>query len=131
MYMHVPTQWPKARHIFDEESSIQELLAQQRATECDGFRLFFVDSQDDIRIQISDVLTGFLGKYFTFIDATTLPELRSLIPELSNNQRDSLCCLRELIQASDDFSRELSMRVDSIHNCEKSDFFLYSQENHG
>ena len=67
-----------------------------------------------------------VGKYFTFISNTTIDELKKILLQLTCTQKENLSVLRDLLQRSDSFSLHLSMRIDSLHNCLKSDMFLLS-----
>ena len=116
--------FPQSTHFFDAEDNIQELLEQQKIIWAGiAERIFFVNSKDDIRIQISDVISGFLGKYFTFISNSSIKDLLTFSKNLSPIQVNSLNMLCVLLERTDDFNAELSMRIESLHNCEKSDLF--------
>ena len=67
LYLHIPMKFPKSKHFFDAEDHIQKLLEQQKII-WPGItkRIFFVNSKNDIRIQISDVVSGFFGEIFYF-----------------------------------------------------------------
>lgn len=129
MYLHIPMKFPQSTHFFDAEDNIQELLEQQKIIWAGiAERIFFVNSKDDIRIQISDVISGFLGKYFTFISNSSIKDLLTFSKNLSPIQVNSLNMLCVLLERTDDFNAELSMRIESLHNCEKSDLFLLSHK---
>ena len=129
MYLHIPMKYPQLKHFFDEETQIKNILQDDSIS----FRnianhIFFKESKSDIRIQISDVVAGLLGKYFTFISNTTIDELKKILLQLTYIQKENLSILRDLLQRSDSFSLHLSLRIDSLHNCLKNDMFLLSNE---
>ena len=127
MYLHIPMKYPQLKHFFDEETQIKNMLKHDSSYFGSiSKQIFFKESKSDIRIQISDVVAGLLGKYFTFISNTTIDELKKILLQLTCTQKENLSVLRDLLQRSDSFSLHLSMRIDSLHNCLKSDMFLLS-----
>ena len=89
--------YPQLKHFFDEETQIKNILQDDSIS----FRnianhIFFKESKSDIRIQISDVVAGLLGKYFTFISNTTIDELKKILLQLTYIQKENLSILRDL-----------------------------------
>lgn len=77
MYLHIPMKYPQLKHFFDEETHIKNMLKHDSSYFGSiSKQIFFKESKSDIRIQISDVVAGLLGKYFTFISNTTIDELK-------------------------------------------------------
>jgi len=115
-------------HIFDSEKEIQaifekyELVDKGKAINSYSF----ADSQSMVEIQVSDVLAGFLSKYFTFISETDVNELKVLKSKLSCIQRENLGLLKSLIDKSNDLSEGFFYRTVSEDEYFKSDFFLHS-----
>lgn len=104
-----------SRHIFDEEDQIQSLF--------EGFSLVengkpfenheFVKSQNFRGVQLSDVIAGFLGKYFTYIKDTSLEQVIMDVASLSDIQRQCFQSLLLLIDRSDARSRGFFTFVNS------------------
>ncbi|BFT28872.1 DUF3800 domain-containing protein [Alteromonas sp. D210916BOD_24] len=104
-----------SRHVFDEEEQIQSLFK--------GFSLAengkpyknheFVKSHDYLGVQLSDVIAGFLGKYFTYIKDTSSEQLISDIASLTDMQRQCFQSLLLLIDRSDARSRAFFTFVNS------------------
>lgn len=97
----------ESSHIFDEEEHIQNLV--------DQFPLYynekrlvnyhFVKSHSRRGVQISDVIAGFLGKYFSYIKDVNEARLISDVSTLNENQLQTLQSLMRLIDRSDARSR--------------------------
>lgn len=116
---------PNSFHYFDREDTIEELLNTVEPLDNQKLdRVFFIDSKSELRIQISDVISGFLGKYFSFIDTTSICELQGIAQNLSKQQKENIAILRKLIQRADGMTKALSRRVENKYNIIKSDMFL-------
>lgn len=124
LYLHIPMIMKNANHFFDEELHIKKLLHDNCISPEIRERIFFKKSENEIRIQFSDVIVGFLAKYFTFVDNMSFSKLSATILTLNETQKDTMCILRDMFKYADLMSRGSSVRIDSIYNCEKSDFFL-------
>lgn len=116
-----------SKHIFDEEKSIQE--------DVNGFPLFendvpiqnhaFVKSHDCKAVQISDVIAGFLGKYFSYIKDVNDEQLAIDKSGLTSQQNTTLSVLKELIDISDDVSRGFFNSVSSEGEQRRNNWFLH------
>ncbi len=113
-------------HIFDNETEVEKIL--------NGFHLMdgkkevsfrFTDSKKEVGIQLSDVITGFLGKYFVFIEENSMPELLKKKDNLNATQMKNLELLRGLIDLSDEVSDAFFHRVAPMDSDWKSDTFLH------
>ena len=90
-------QYQKSRHIFDEETTIQEIVKKQIATGenmADNFK--FVKSETDIFVQLSDVVAGILGKLFKYINSTSVNQRRRDVEGLSKLQVDNILLIDKL-----------------------------------
>lgn len=113
-----------SRHVFDEEEQIQSLF--------NGFSLGengkpyknyeFVKSHDYLGVQLSDVIAGFLGKYFTYIKDTSSEQLISDTASLSEMQRQCFLSLLRLIDRSDNRSRAFFTVVNSEEERQKHQY---------
>ena len=63
----------KAKHIFDEERSIVSEL--ERYNPIADLKYEFVDSQQDIFIQVSDVIVGLIGRMYDFLSNISYEEI--------------------------------------------------------
>lgn len=104
-FMHCLYVFKHASHVLDSETNIEKIM--QRFEIRDGDRLVdyrFADSENEIGIQASDVVTGLVGRHFTYVQQHSLPELRDALARFSEQQLRNLGLLRELINKSDAFS---------------------------
>lgn len=116
-----------SKHIFDEEHSIEELLKIDPLTENGKpFKNYeFIKSHDVKAVQISDVIAGLLGKYFTYFKNVSFLQVKLDKESLSAQQLDTLGVLRRLIDVSDDLSSGLFITVVSEREHIKRNWFLH------
>jgi len=97
-------------HIFDNETEVEKILRDfHLMDEKREVSFLFSDSMKEVGIQLSDVITGFLGKYFVFIEDNSMPELLKKKDNLNATQMKNLELLRGLIDASDEVSDAFSI----------------------
>lgn len=115
-----------ASHIFDEEKIVKENIERDKVLSLGREIPYqFADSKDHFEIQLSDVIAGFLGKYFSFIEKTPTNSLIHFKNNLSQAQRDNVTALRKLIEKSDAISNVLLHRVTTMDSDNKSDYFIF------
>jgi len=118
-----------SRHIFDEEKTVQKAIAGIRIVDGDrNVDFSFADSKLTPGIQLSDVMVGFLGKYFTFLERTPVTVLMSKKASLNPLQKQNLKLFQQLVTSTDFHSNALLFRVTTIDSDCKADFFLYGRE---
>lgn len=116
----------KSKHIFDNEKLIQEAIGDYALIDGSSTVSFeFVDSKKYFEIQLSDIVAGFLGKYFTFIEKTPTKTLINMKKRLTFAQKNNIAALRKLIEGSDKLSNALLHRITTIDSDNKSDYFLF------
>lgn len=121
--------FPNATHFFDEEKTIQEAISNFEIVNNDSLVYYrFVESVETPGVQLSDVIVGFLGKYFTFIEDTSPKKLVDLKGRLSSAQRQNLKLLRTLIARSDKISNHFIHKITTIDSNLKSDYFLLDKK---
>lgn len=89
--------YQKSTHIFDEETTVQDIVKRQIAqgeNMADNFK--FVKSETDIFVQLSDVVAGILGKLFKYINSTSINQRRKDIEGLSRIQIDNILLIDKL-----------------------------------
>ena len=124
-YHYIPSQLTNLEHYFDQEETIRPIIeSNDYLHKIKMERIHFINSINDIKIQLSDVVAGFLAKYWTFINNTKISELKCLQESFEERQKDTLSILAKLIIKTDNLSLNFSRRIDSLYNCQKSDIFL-------
>ena len=117
-----------ARHVLDEEHEIQEAIEQFQLMNGDRDVDFsFVDSKSVAEVQLSDIVAGFLGKYFTFIEKTPMSALLNKRKALTRTQASTLKLLGTMIDISDKTSNALLHRITTMDSDWKSDSFLFGR----
>ena len=94
--------YQKSTHIFDEETTVQDIVKKQIAqgqNMADNFK--FVKSETDIFVQLSDVVAGILGKLFKYINSTSVNQRRKDVEGLSKLQIDNILLIDKLRTEAD------------------------------
>ena len=94
--------YQKSRHIFDEETTVQDIVKKQIAmgeNMADNFK--FVKSEADIFVQLSDVVAGILGKLFKYINSTSVNQRRRDVEGLSKLQVENILLIDKLRMEAD------------------------------
>lgn len=90
--------YQKSTHIFDEETTVQDIVKRQIAQGENMADIFkFVKSETDIFVQLSDVVAGILGKLFKYINSTSVNQRRKDIEGLSKIQIDNILLIDKLL----------------------------------
>lgn len=101
-YVDPIRKYQKSTHIFDEETTVQDIVKKQIAQGQnmeDNFK--FVKSEADIFVQLSDVVAGILGKLFKYINSTSVNQRRKDVQSLSQIQVDNILLIDKLRMEAD------------------------------
>lgn len=113
-------------HILDHEHQIEHYLTDLQLTESgqplQHFR--FTDSVDEPGVQISDVITGLLGKLFNYVITTPMELMEADIRGLSEMQSRNLSNLSELLDRSTNESSAFAQYVLSSEDQKRAGFLL-------
>jgi len=110
-----------SQHILDVEEVIKEKLVNY-VFEDDGQVLDiheFADSMAEPGVQISDIVTGLLGKVFSYANCTSRADLLVFRSQLTAAQRDNLRLLGKLIDQTIEVSAAFAHRVVSLEDQER------------
>lgn len=114
-------------HIFDEEKSIQDDVKDFPLTD-NGMPIQnheFVTSHNSEGVQLSDVIAGFLGKYFSYLKDVSDEQLVLDKAGLTSKQFKTLSALKHIIDVSDDVSRGFFNVVSSEGEQRRNNHFLH------
>lgn len=117
-----------ASHTFDRETYIEKVL--QSVDVLDGQRRLdyqFVDSKDNVCVQLSDVVAGLMGKHFNYVQDHSLATLKARKENFTELQRQNLAMLKELIDRSDAESEGLCHTIAPLDCIFKNNSFLHNQ----
>lgn len=117
-------------HIMDDEQTVERALKVQAPQLIGGSRISFVDSKQNRMVQVSDLVSGVVARYFQFIDDNNHLQLARVLENMSTEQSANLNLLRRLFDKSHDKDRTLLHRTVSLGELEKSDFVLYPDHFH-
>ncbi|WP_157956849.1 DUF3800 domain-containing protein [Salinicola aestuarinus] len=101
-YLERITIYIKSEHIFDNEKQVEDEIEGFEMRLDDGTKsnYRFVDSVEEPKIQVSDVVVGLLGKYFTYLKDVELEQLISDKHLLNERQKTNLSLLKTLVDKS-------------------------------
>jgi hypothetical protein len=127
-FIHRICLFKNCEHILDVEEVVQSYISGETLT--DGERTLsnyrFAVSDDEPGIQISDVITGVLGKLFSFIQETELGDLVQWRESLNPQQERNLGLLRQLLDRSLEENRAFAHYVLSLEDQQRAAFLLES-----
>ncbi|MCP1975668.1 DUF3800 domain-containing protein [Bradyrhizobium elkanii] len=113
-------------HVLDVEEVIKSYIGDQKFV--DNGRAVeihrFAQSHDEAGIQISDVVAGLLGKFFTMIQQHDLDELRDTREALTSQQAKNLALLSELLDRALDENKAFAHYVLSLDDQRNAGYFL-------
>lgn len=113
-------------HIFDEESEIQNKMNGMQLYDSDELieSYSFKESHHNPLIQISDIITGLVGKYFSYLNEINLCDIENKKSILNNIQHNNLDLFKKLIIKSDNKNRALLHSTMSQEEYSKNIVFL-------
>ena len=114
-----------AEHVLDIETKIIEEIDEIKDHLLTGINFRFEDSISVRAIQLSDVLMGFLGKYFTYIKNVDMQTLENNKLNLTSVQVKNIDLLSALIQKSDELAPNTLESMMSVKELEKNNYFLW------
>ena len=91
-----------ARLIFDDEGNIPKKLQDQAYAAMIGTNdnYTFVDSKLNTHIQVSDLIIGIIGKYFSYLNANSIEDVMGFLQNLNPIQRHNMSALNTLTNRS-------------------------------
>ena len=111
----------KSIHIFDEEKAVENKLSNIQLYEHGKMlnHYKFVESHENIFVQISDMIAGLLRRLFMFLDEKSIGEIKSLAEKLNENQISNFNILWRLISRSDEKSPLLIKNANTPKNIQE------------
>lgn len=125
-YSHSIAKFKGAHHILDNEASIIDKVNFLKSYDLKGVDYLFVDSKSMREIQLSDIVVGILGKYFTYIKNTNDSAIKSNKESLSDMQKNNLHLIANLIMKSDTLTPFTLESIMCPNDIEKSNHFLFN-----
>ncbi len=87
----------KSFHCFDEIAEIQDEL---KNTDITNYK--FEDSKENIKLQLSDAMIGFMNKFFDFLDQNSYHDIICLLNDITDLQKKNLILFLKLYKKSVD-----------------------------
>lgn len=105
IYLNKALDFKNSIHIFDEEKTVEKRIEEVKLHFCEEEikrieKIQFIDSKDNVLIQISDVIVGILGKFFEMVHDTPFDELKLQIEQLEGTEKEGFKMFQEIMNYS-------------------------------
>lgn len=124
-YGHRVKNFSDSSHFLDNETEVKKFFKKSEFFNLSDINYQFVDSCDYFEVQVSDVLSGLLKNYFTFINNLKIDDVYEVKNSLSGLQRNCLQLIADLISKSDEKNQEFLFCVMSMSEHEKHKKFMF------
>lgn len=110
-------------HIFDNEDSISETLADYNILDNNQEikNYAFVDSQDNLLVQLSDIFVGIMGKLTNYLNTSSREKIDAELASLSDIQMTNIGLLINVIDKSHNSNIGFIHNTDSYEEMSKMD----------
>ncbi|MEP8548480.1 DUF3800 domain-containing protein [Enterobacter hormaechei] len=127
-YRYRGMEFPDSKHIFDVEEIVKESFEASIPHDEELVKLDFrfEVSHDNLFIQVSDVVAGVFQKYFAYLNANRIEDIKNVRDNLNPIQKANLDLFREIINKSDKENKQLLFYVMSILEHEKHYQFTFA-----
>ncbi len=118
-----------SNHTLDNESTIESALEGSTLT-CQDEAIenyVFCDSKDDPHIQISDVITGVVGKLFSFAKDSKMSEISEFRLSIDGTAAENMRLLTDIMQRTLVRSRGFHLHIISEGEHKRLDKLLYTE----
>lgn len=133
IYMRFIYIYENSKHIFDEETSIMEIWKNNEFSNSPlSTRFLFEKSDNDLRIQISDCITGFIRAVFDYLTVNDINQIKKDFESLNKDsiQYSNLVKLQSLLERTQNFDSYLLNYTIPLENIAKFRFYYsYFSEN--
>ena len=118
-----------SNHMLDNESTIESSLEGSTLTYQDEMieNYTFCDSKDDLHIQISDVITGVLGKLFSFAKDSKMSEISEFRLSLDGTAAENMELLTGIMKKTLTRSRGFHLHIISEGEHKRLQTLLYTE----
>jgi hypothetical protein len=126
LYMHAFMLFKNSEHIFDEETEIFKSLntynVKDGSTELSNYK--FVKSESEPLVQVSDVISGLLGKFFIYVNTNVHIDFLRIKSSLSELQRKNIKLFYKILMDSQNKNPAFMHHIASYTELDKiNDFF--------
>ncbi|MGX6571888.1 hypothetical protein ACWM58_01320 [Klebsiella quasipneumoniae] len=127
-YRYRGMDFPNSKHIFDVEEVVKESFESSlpHDEELVNLDYQFDVSHDNLFIQVSDVVAGVFQKYFAYLNANRIEDIKNVRDNLNPIQKANLELFRKLINKSDSENKKLLFYVMSMLEHEKHYQFTFA-----
>lgn len=114
-----------SKHFFDEEVNIREIFTKYTFVYKEKeIEYKFLNSKEDSFIQFSDVIIGFIGKIYEYLNRNSIKQIKIDLDNLNVNQKNNIKLLKEIIIQSDNKCKALIHSIEPLTEKQKFIFLL-------
>lgn len=115
-----------SKHFFDEEVNIKEIFAKYTFSYKNKKVYYeFLNSKENIFIQFSDVIIGFIGKMYEYLNKNNnIKKIKIDIDNLNNYQENNIRLLKKIIIQSDNNCKAFIHSIEPLTEKQKFIFLL-------
>lgn len=113
-----------SEHFFDKEDSIEPLINDLKMT-YQGTKLenfSFIDSKNNLYIQLSDIIIGLIGKFYNFINENDIDTIKEKLENLNKMQKETLRLFYAVMEESELKNKSYIFLLISNDEIEKINF---------
>ncbi|KQM51459.1 hypothetical protein ASE55_19755 [Chryseobacterium sp. Leaf201] len=113
-----------SKHFFDKEDSIEPLINDLNMT-YQGAKLenfSFVDSKNNLYIQLSDIIIGLIGKFYNFINENNIETIKEKLENLNEISKETLRLFNTILEESERKNKSYIFLLISNDEIEKINF---------
>jgi len=116
VYVQRIVPFKKAKLVFDREDMIEDSIKNKLC----GFDNFeFKDSKEDVGIQISDIIVGFISKLYSYVDGAEIEQMLEDVNTMTSEQRLALKLYFDLEDRTNNVCRYLLQHAQPSSSREK------------
>lgn len=99
LYLKRAKHFASSTHVFDQEPEVERKIKESRIGQPEN--MTFVDSKDEILIQISDVIVGLISRLTEWVHQhQSIEDMQKAIENLDDEQREGYSMFRRLLRCS-------------------------------
>ena len=127
-YMRPIGIFPYATHIFDNEYKVKDVFNKYSLLNGNNpnYNVSFVNSKENLLIQVSDCIVGLVGKYYTYVNSIDISGAHQMLLSISPKQKTTLQLFTQLILKSENMSKLLLHSTASMQEHDVSALILNS-----
>jgi len=93
-----------SEHFFDKEDSVEPIIENLNMTyageKIENYK--FIDSKENLYIQLSDIIVGIIGKFYNYINENGIEEIQNELITINKTQQKTLSLFYNVLEKSEE-----------------------------